>query len=111
MIALFVQTLLLMGAAYFVGAAVACLVRRSFHAAARPQPAVARPVEPLPDMGGPARFGRSSEGGARPTPQRPPRPPTAPAAPLRLVCYASRCPLLENEQPLAVVDIGVNLAD
>ena len=50
MIALFVQTLLLMGAAYFVGAAVACLVRRSFHAAARPQPAVARPVEPLPEM-------------------------------------------------------------
>ena len=73
MIALFVQTLLLMGAAYFVGAAVACLVRRSFHAAARPQPAVARPVEPLPDMGGPARFGRSSEGGALPTP-----PPAAP---------------------------------
>jgi predicted flap endonuclease-1-like 5' DNA nuclease len=70
MIALFVQTLLLMGAAYFVGAAVACLVRRSFHAAARPQPAVARPVEPLPDMvqraGGPARFGRSSEGEAPP---------------------------------------------
>ena len=80
MIALFVQTLLLMGAAYFVGAAVACLVRRSFHAAARPQPAVARPVEPLPDMGGPARFGRSSEDGARPTPPPAAAPITVPSA-------------------------------
>ena len=65
MIALYVQTLLLMGAAYFVGAAIACLVRRSFHTAARPEPAVARPVEPLPEMmqraAGPARFGRGSE--------------------------------------------------
>jgi predicted flap endonuclease-1-like 5' DNA nuclease len=73
MIALFVQTLLLLGAAYFVGAAVACLVRRSFYAGARPQPAVARPVEPLPEMmqraAGAARFGRGSESDARPTPQ------------------------------------------
>src|SRR5438105_8769919 len=80
MIALFVQTLLLMGAAYFVGAAVACLVRRSFHAAARPEPAVARPVEPLPEMGGPARFGRSSEGQARPAPQPVVPPITVPSA-------------------------------
>src|ERR1700674_3382352 len=73
MIALFVQTLLLMGAAYFVGAAVACLVRRSFYAAARPEPAVARPVEPLPEVmqraAGPARFGRGSESEAGPAPQ------------------------------------------
>jgi predicted flap endonuclease-1-like 5' DNA nuclease len=79
MIALFVQTLLLMGAAYFVGAAVACLVRRSFHATARPQPAVARPVEPLPEMGGPARFGRSSEGQARPAPSPAAPPVTVPS--------------------------------
>ena len=31
MVALFVQTLLLMAAAYFIGAAVACIVRRSLH--------------------------------------------------------------------------------
>src|SRR2546421_11979548 len=80
MIALFVQTLMLMGAAYFAGAAVACLVRPSFHAAPRPQPAVARPVEPLPDMGGPARFGRSSEGEARPTPPPVAAPITVPSA-------------------------------
>ena len=68
MIALFVQTLLLMGAAYFVGAAVACLVRRSFHSAARPEPAAARPVEPLPEVmqraAGPARFGAQLGAGA-----------------------------------------------
>jgi predicted flap endonuclease-1-like 5' DNA nuclease len=73
MIALFVQTLLLMGAAYFVGAAVACLIRRSLHTGARLQPAAAHPVEPLPEMmqraGGPARFARSSESEARPAPK------------------------------------------
>jgi predicted flap endonuclease-1-like 5' DNA nuclease len=83
MVALFVQTLLLMGAAYFVGAAVACLVRRSFHTAARPEAAVAHPVEPLPEMmqraGGPARFGRSSESESRPASQ-PAAPITAPSA-------------------------------
>ena len=51
MVPLFVQTLLLTAAAYFVGAAVACLVRRSFfHAAARQAPAPGHPVEPLPDI-------------------------------------------------------------
>ena len=65
MIALFVQTLLLTGAAYFVGAAVACLVRRSFHTTARPRPVAAHPVEPLPEVmqraAGPVRFGRDAE--------------------------------------------------
>ena len=36
MIPLLVQTLLLMGAAYFIGAALACIVRRSLFAGARP---------------------------------------------------------------------------
>jgi predicted flap endonuclease-1-like 5' DNA nuclease len=66
MIALFVQTLLLMTAAYFVGAAVACLVRRSFSASRRAVPNVApHPVEPLPEFAQPAAgsagFGRSAE--------------------------------------------------
>jgi predicted flap endonuclease-1-like 5' DNA nuclease len=81
MIALFVQTLLLMMAAYFVGAAVACVVRRSFSATAtRPQPSLAHPVEPLPEMvrsaAGPERFGRGGEAEARPAPR--PAPPSAP---------------------------------
>ena len=73
MIALFVQTLLLMGAAYFVGAAVACLVRRSFHTAARPAVVAAHSVEPLPEVmqrtASPARFGRGSDSDALPVPQ------------------------------------------
>ena len=56
MIALFVQTLLLMAAAYFIGAAVACFVRRSLSAGRRPEPSVAHPVEPLPEMVRPARL-------------------------------------------------------
>jgi predicted flap endonuclease-1-like 5' DNA nuclease len=80
MIALFVQTLLLMMAAYFVGAAVACIVRRSFSAATRPQPSLAHPVEPLPEMvrpaAGPDRFGRGGEAEARPPPR--PAPPSPP---------------------------------
>src|SRR5262249_10465279 len=64
-----------------VGAAVACLVRRALHAVTRPEPAVARPVEPLPEVmqraGGPARFGRTPESRARPAPQ-----PAVPEAPI-----------------------------
>ena len=50
MIPLFVQTLLLMGAAYFIGAALACIVRRSLFAGARPAPTVERRVDPLPEV-------------------------------------------------------------
>src|SRR5215467_1832996 len=78
MIALFVQTLLLMTAAYFVGAAVACFVRRSLSASRRPEPAGAHPVEPLPEMVRPAagsvRFGRTGDPQTRP-PSRPAPPP------------------------------------
>jgi predicted flap endonuclease-1-like 5' DNA nuclease len=50
MTALFVQTLLLMAAAYFIGAALACLIRRSlFVEAPRPVPAERR-VDPLPEI-------------------------------------------------------------
>jgi predicted flap endonuclease-1-like 5' DNA nuclease len=51
MLALFLQTMLLMAAAYFVGAAVACAIRRSLHADAEPVPVRAeRRVEPLPEL-------------------------------------------------------------
>src|SRR5262245_21701946 len=80
MIALFVQTLLLMAAAYFVGAAVACFVRRSLSPGGRPEPAGAHPVDPLPEMVRPAagsvRFGRTGDPHTRPPSQ--PAPPAAP---------------------------------
>jgi len=50
MVALFVQTLLLMAAAYFLGAGLACVIRRSlFKPAARTVPAERR-VDPLPEI-------------------------------------------------------------
>jgi predicted flap endonuclease-1-like 5' DNA nuclease len=88
MIALFVQTLLLMTAAYFVGAAIACLVRRSLNASSRPQPSVAHPVEPLPEMvrpaAGSARFGRSGDAEPRAPSQPAPPPPPLVVPPDRL---------------------------
>ena len=74
MVALFVQTLLLMAAAYFIGAALACLIRRSlFTPALAPLPA-ARTVEPLPEV-----MQRAPGGFARtPAPEPVPKP-VAPA--------------------------------
>jgi predicted flap endonuclease-1-like 5' DNA nuclease len=77
MVALTVQTLLLMGAAYFLGAALACLIRRSLAAPAF-QPAERR-VDPLPEV-----VQRSAEAAAlaraAPSP-RPAAPPPQPAPP------------------------------
>jgi predicted flap endonuclease-1-like 5' DNA nuclease len=82
MVPLFVQTLLLTAAAYFVGAAVACLVRRSFfHAAARQAPAPGHPVEPLPDISRrTSGLGRSVPAAASAAPPPPAPPPPAPVA-------------------------------
>ena len=63
MIALFVQTLLLMAAAYFVGAALACVIRRSLFAKAAQPAAAERRVEPLAQVAqraGGARFQRAA---------------------------------------------------
>lgn len=50
MLALSIETLLLMGAAYFIGAALACIVRRSLFAG-KPVPVAAeRRVDPLPEV-------------------------------------------------------------
>jgi predicted flap endonuclease-1-like 5' DNA nuclease len=63
MVPLFVQTLLLLGAAYFIGAALACIIRRSLFAASRPATTGERRVDPLPEAvqpaTGPERFGHS----------------------------------------------------
>jgi predicted flap endonuclease-1-like 5' DNA nuclease len=82
MVPLFVQTLLLTAAAYFVGAAVACLVRRSFfHAAARQAPAPGHPVEPLPDISRrTSDLGRSVPAAVSAAPPPPAPPPPAPVA-------------------------------
>ena len=53
MVALSVQALLLMAAAYFLGAALACIIRRSFAPAVRTTAAVGageRRVDPLPEI-------------------------------------------------------------
>jgi predicted flap endonuclease-1-like 5' DNA nuclease len=83
MVPLFVQTLLLLGAAYFIGAALACIIRRSLFAATRADATGERRVDPLPEAvepaTGPDRFGHS--------PRLAPAPPTpvanAPIAPAR----------------------------
>lgn len=92
MIALYVQTLLLMAAAYFVGAAIACVVRRSLHSQVQPLPAPARPVEPLPGMTQRAGFARGPESAPSPAPQPAavpppvvPAPPQAPAQDLKQI--------------------------
>jgi predicted flap endonuclease-1-like 5' DNA nuclease len=84
MIALFVQTLLLLGAAYFVGAALACLIRRSLHVAARPALTAERRVDPLPEVAqraaGADRFRGRPGQEPRPAPIPPPAPAIVPAA-------------------------------
>ena len=80
MVALTVQTLLLMGAAYFIGAALACLIRRSL---ARPAYQTAeRRVDPLPEVvqrnAEAAALARAAPA-ARPAPPPAPQPVAAPA--------------------------------
>src|SRR5262245_50159220 len=103
MVALFVQTLLLVGAAYFIGAALGCLVRRAFFSA-ESEAAVAtsaeRRADPLPEVAtGAARFARSGESEVRivPPPTAQPVPQPAPAVP---VPPAMR-PALVQPQPVA----------
>jgi len=87
MLALGLQTLLLMSAAYCLGAALACLVRRSlFAGTARAARGVARHVEPLPevdpDVMGARRFvrgGLEADGTAGPQPAAAAAPRLAPA--------------------------------
>src|SRR5262245_26778635 len=75
MVALSVQTVLLMAAAYFLGAALACVLRRSLSRGAEPAVVAERRVDPLPEVAqreaeAAARFGRATV-----------EPPRAPALP------------------------------
>lgn len=76
MVALSVQTLLLMGAAYFIGAALACLIRRSLFAPV--YHAAERRVDPLPEV-----VRREAEAARleRTAPPPSPQPPARPVAP------------------------------
>lgn len=80
MVALSVQTLLLMGAAYFIGAALACLIRRSLFAPV--YHAAERRVDPLPEVvrreAQAARLERTTSPPSSPPPQ-PSAPPVAPS--------------------------------
>jgi len=86
MTALALQALLLMAVAYFLGAALACFIRRGLHRGV-PMPAERR-VDPLPEYAGrdavPAILARTAPEPPRadPIPAPPPRPaPPQPAAP------------------------------
>ena len=78
MVALTVQTLLLMGAAYFIGAALACLIRRSLFAPAAYR-TVERRVDPLPEIAQRDAIGLD----AIASPSSPLAPPQPPARPVR----------------------------
>jgi predicted flap endonuclease-1-like 5' DNA nuclease len=86
MLALYIETLLLMVGAYVLGAALACLVRRSITAPARPIPVPApeRRVDPLPElarMADDARFDRGAD--VQPEPAQGVVSPAASASPER----------------------------
>ncbi len=85
MTAFVLQTSLLMLVAYFLGAALACLIRRSFHRAVRGE-ASERRVDPLPEYAhraAPVAAPRPMPAAAQPAPPPPPppRPQPAPVAP------------------------------
>src|SRR5262245_9589584 len=110
MVPLYVQTLLLLGAAYFIGAALACIIRRSLFAV-RPAPTAERRVDPLPEAvqpsTGPSRFGsapaRQELAGVSLAPARKPEP--APAQDLK------RIRLIDAELEAGLNRLGVRRYD
>ena len=93
MVALSVQTLLLMAAAYFLGAMAACLIRRGLFRPAMPEVAERR-VDPLPDMAQRtvAPFGRSAAEDARSAKPAPPAAPPPSPAPVPSAAAAGETP-------------------
>jgi predicted flap endonuclease-1-like 5' DNA nuclease len=114
MVAFWIQVLLLMGASYFLGAALGCALRRSLY---RDSVAVVgeRRVDPLPEVAKrsaePASFGRVPETAPRPAP-RPaavatPLPAPAPApAPAQPVAQAAA----QDLKRIRLIDTGVESA-
>jgi predicted flap endonuclease-1-like 5' DNA nuclease len=114
MVALFVQTLLLMAAAYFIGAALACLIRRSlFTPAMDPIPA-ARTVDPLPEVmqRAPGGFARTPAPEPKPIPKPvapQPKPAPGPAAAAVAAAKAERAPAQDLKR-IRLIDAGIEAA-
>jgi predicted flap endonuclease-1-like 5' DNA nuclease len=114
MVALFVQTLLLMAAAYFIGAALACLIRRSlFTPALAPLP-TARTVEPLPEVmqRAPGGFARTPAPEPKPTPKPvapASKPAPGPAAAAVAAAKAERAPAQDLKR-IRLIDAGIEAA-
>ncbi len=107
MVALSVQTLLLMAAAYFLGAMTACLIRRSLFRPAAPELAERR-VDPLPDLAQrtATSFGRGAaedERLAKPAPTAVATPSTAPVAP---AATAGEAPVQDLKR-IRLIDAGL----
>jgi predicted flap endonuclease-1-like 5' DNA nuclease len=114
MVALFVQTLLLMAAAYFAGAALACLIRRSLFAPTiRPVP-VQRTVDPLPEVAQRAavgeRFARSPT--TEPRPVVSPPAPMARPGPVAAAVAAAKAerPPAQDLKRIRLIDAGIEAA-
>src|SRR5262245_40575946 len=87
MIPFWAETALLMGAAYFLGATLACISRRTLAPAVRPAAVGAeRRVDPLPEVVQQGARGARFAGASEPATTAPARPaagaPVAPAAPV-----------------------------
>lgn len=99
MIALYVQTLALLGLAYLAGACLACIVRRSLFKPVPAMPGVARVVDPLPEFA------------AKPVPVAQPSPiTTAAAAPVAAAVPAQdlkRIRLIDGLLETSLVRLGV----
>ncbi|HEY7551328.1 MAG TPA: helix-hairpin-helix domain-containing protein [Hyphomicrobiaceae bacterium] len=82
MIPFWAETLLLMAVAYFLGAALACVIRRSLAPAAHPATAAERRVDPLPEVAQRQAQAARLAGAASPArPAASPRPAAAAATP------------------------------
>jgi len=101
MVALSVQTLLLMGAAYFIGAALACLVRRSLFAPAAYR-SVERRVDPLPEVS--QRNAEATRFGRETPPSSPLPPPQSPARPIAPPPVAGG---VQDLKRIRLIDVGI----
>jgi predicted flap endonuclease-1-like 5' DNA nuclease len=108
MVALYVQTLLMLAAAYFVGAAFACLIRRVVSIGSRQTVPAERRVDPLPEavqQAGGARFGRPQfePPHPAPAPRAQPAPPAARPAAAQAAEDLKRIALIDG-----VLEAGLN---
>jgi len=106
MVALSLQTLLLMGAAYLLGAIVACVIRRSLHRVSGRSAATSeRRVDPLPEF---AQSGAAQVAPARVEASQPPAKPATPsAAPGQPAQDLSRIRAIDATSAAALGKLGI----